>query len=255
MSWSVGAGLTGRGVIVTGAAGGIGSAVTRAFADAGARVAAIDRDAGRVNEVLDGCSGTGHTAMGADLADITQHETLIRRAREELGEVFALAHTAAMLIRRPDNAAITEMDWDMQVDTNLKATFFLCRAAATAMVEQGTGGRIITLASQGWWTGGMPGAAPYSASKAGVVAVSRNLARSYGPHGITVNSVAPGQIRTPLLFTDNDPAAIDAMTQVTPLKMIGEREDVAGLVVFLASQHARFISGATINVSGGLVMY
>lgn len=255
MPWSVGAGLTGRGVIVTGAAGGIGSAVTRAFAQAGARIAAIDRDIGRVRSVLAECEGSGHAAMGTDLADITRHEELIRWARAELGEVFALAHVAAVLIRRPDIAAVTEADWDVQVDTNLKAAFFLCRAAATVMAEQGTGGRIITLASQGWWTGGVPGSAPYAASKAGLVSLSRNLARAYGPHGITVNAVAPGQIRTPLLFTWTDPAVIEAAAEETPLKIIGEPEDVAGPVVFLASEHARFISGATINVSGGLVMY
>jgi NAD(P)-dependent dehydrogenase (short-subunit alcohol dehydrogenase family) len=255
MPWSVGAGLAGRGVVVTGAAGGIGSAVTKGFAQAGARVAAIDRDVGHVRSVLAECEGTGHAAMGTDLADVRRHQELIGWARAQLGEVFALAHVAAVLIRRPDIGAVTEEDWDVQIDTNLKAAFFLCRAAAEAMVEQESGGRIITLASQGWWTGGVPGSAPYAASKAGVVSLSRNLARAYGPHGITVNSVAPGQIRTPLLFTGTDPALIEASAEETPLKMIGEPQDVAGPVVFLASEHARFISGATLNVSGGLVMY
>lgn len=251
----MGAGLAGRGVIVTGAAGGIGSAVTKSFAAAGAQVAAIDRDAEMVRAVLAQCPGTGHVAVGTDLADVAQHESLVRYVRGKLGEVFALAHAAAVLVRRPGISAVTEADWDLQVDTNLRATFFLCRAAAMQMVEQGTGGRIIMLASQGWWTGGVPGSAPYSASKAGVVSLSRNLARAFGPHGITVNAVAPGQIRTPLLFSDMDPALISAAVAETPLRRIGNPADVAGPVVFLASEHASFISGATINVSGGLVMY
>lgn len=85
--------------------------------------------------------------------------------------------------------------------------------------------------------------------------MSRGLARTYGPHGITVNTIAPGQIRTPMLMTDLDPAVYRRMADDTPLGFVGEPEDVAGTAVFLASSHARYISGATINVSGGFLMY
>ncbi len=95
----------------------------------------------------------------------------------------------------------------------------------------------------------------YAASKGGIVSMTRGLARTYGPRGITVNAVSPGQINTPMLLTDLDPAVYDRMTKETPLGYVGEPDDIAGVVVFLASTHARYISGATINVSGGFLMY
>ena len=150
---------------------------------------------------------------------------------------------------------VTEDDWDFQVDTNLKATFFLCRAAATAMREQGDGGRIIAFTSQGWWTGGFGGSVVYCASKGGIVSMVRGLARTFGPDQITVNAVSPGQINTPMLTTDLDPELYQQLTDATPLGRVAEPEEMAGTVVFLASNHASFISGATINVSGAMLMY
>jgi NAD(P)-dependent dehydrogenase (short-subunit alcohol dehydrogenase family) len=253
--WTIGAGLEGRGVIVTGAAGGIGRAVTHAFAQARARVLAVDLDESKVAAVVRELPGDGHAAMGVDLADLATHERVIERAKDALGEIYVLAHLAAVLRRRSDINAVTEDDWDFQLDVNLKASFFLCRAAAQQMIAQGRGGRIITFSSQGWWTGGFGGSVVYCASKGGIVSMSRGLARTYGPYGITVNTVSPGQINTPMLLTDLDPAVYERMKQDTPLGFVGEPEDVAGVVVFLASRHARYISGATINVSGGFLMY
>ena len=254
-TWTVGAGLEGRGVLVSGAAGGIGQAVTKSFASAGAKVLAVDVDQARVEAVLALCGGEGHVALGVDLTDIDLHQSIVDTARERLGELYVLAHTAAVLRRRSRITEVTEHDWDHQLDTNLKATFFLARAAAEEMSRAGRGGRIVLFASQGWWTGGFGGSVVYSASKGGVVSMCRGFARTYGPAGITVNSVSPGQIKTPMLLTDLDPAVYEQMTTETPLGFVGEPEDVAGLVVFLASKHARYISGATINVSGGFLMY
>jgi NAD(P)-dependent dehydrogenase (short-subunit alcohol dehydrogenase family) len=253
--WSIGAGLEGRGVVVTGAAGGIGSAIIRAFCKTGARVMGVDVDRDRVSAVFDGCSGGGHVAVAADLADLSTHGVIVERARSELGELYVLVHAAAVLVRRSNLDAVTEEDWDIQIDTNLKASFFLCRAAARAMVEQGRGGRIVTFSSQGWWTGGFGGSVVYAASKGGIVSMSRGLARTYGPAGITVNSIAPGQVKTPMLLRDLDPAVYERMRQETPLGYVAEPEEIAGVAVFLASDHARYISGATINVSGGFLMY
>ncbi|MSP82537.1 MAG: SDR family oxidoreductase [Alphaproteobacteria bacterium] len=255
MAWSVGAGLEGRGVIVTGAAGGIGQAVAAAFAACGARVMAVDIDASGIDRVLGGLEGGGHAAAVLDLGDLAAQRALIERAQRELGNLYGLAHLAAVLRRRPSLAEITEEDWDIQIDVNLKATFFLCRAAAEAMKAQGQGGRIIAFASQAWWTGSFGGGAVYAASKGGVVSLLRSLARSYGPHGITVNTVAPGQVNTPMLMSGLDPAVLQAMTEATPLKRVAEPEEMAGTVVFLASRHAGFITGATINTSGGFLMY
>jgi NAD(P)-dependent dehydrogenase (short-subunit alcohol dehydrogenase family) len=104
-------------------------------------------------------------------------------------------------------------------------------------------------------TGGFGGSVVYAASKGGVVSMARGLARSYGPFGVNVNTVAPGQINTPMLLTDLDPAVYEKMRVETPLGYVGEPDDIAGAVVFLASDHARYITGATINVSGGFLMY
>jgi NAD(P)-dependent dehydrogenase (short-subunit alcohol dehydrogenase family) len=197
----------------------------------------------------------GHHAIGVDLADISSHRVLLDAAASKIGGVYALVHLAALLRRQSDLSHVTEEDWDVQVDTNLKGTFFLCRAVADAMVSQGGGGRVITFASQGWWTGGFGGSIVYNATKGGVVTMTRGMARNYAPQGITFNSVAPGQVRTPMLMTDLDESVLRAMTEATPLGRIAEPAEVAGIAVFLASRHAAFITGATINVTGGFLMY
>ncbi len=255
MTWSVGAGLQGKGVIVTGAAGGIGREVAKAFSTTGARVMLVDLDQAAADSVLPELDGEGHVAVAADLTQLAGHDGLIRRARDELGSLYVLAHLAAVLKRRGSVDEVTENDWDYQIDTNLKAAFFLCRAAARAMVEQGHGGRIITFTSQGWWTGGFGGSVVYAASKGGITSMTRGLARTYGPHQITVNAVSPGQARTRMLMDGLNPAVLESMTKATPLGRVAEPEEIAGTVVFLASDHARFITGATINISGGFLMY
>ena len=255
MAWSVGAGLEGKGVIVTGAAGGIGRAVTEAFATTGARVMAVDLHEEAAQGVVDGLEGDGHVAAGLDLVDLDAHKDLIARAREELGGVYVLAHLAAVLQRRNSIDEVTEEDWDWQLDTNLKASFFLMREAANAMKEAGEGGRIIAFSSQGWWTGGFGGSVVYCASKGGIVSMVRGLARTYGEHQVNVNTVAPGQVDTPMLMTDLKPEVLEALTKATPLGRVANPAELGGVVVFLASQHASFISGATVNVSGGFLMY
>ncbi len=255
MAWSVGAGLEGRGVIVSGAAGGIGRAVAEAFATTGARVMAVDLEQGPVDDVVDGLEGSGHVGVALDLADLAGHAALIERARTQLGNLHVLANLAAVLRRRASIDDITEADWDFQHDVNLKACFFLCRAAGNAMVEQGQGGRIIVFSSQGWWTGGYGGSVVYASTKGGVTSMCRGLARTYGAapdHGQR-GRTGPGQ------DADADDGAVaevlETMTRQTPLGYVAEPEELAGPVVFLASDHARYITGATLNVSGGFLMY
>lgn len=255
MSWDLGAGLEGRGVIVTGAAGGIGREVAKAFAAAGARVLAVDLgdEAGR--RLVEELGGGGHRFQAADLGDLASHELIVDTALSEFGDLYALVHLAAVLRRQPALSEVTEEDWDLQVDTNLKATFFLCRAVAETMVDQGRGGRVITFTSQGWWTGGYGGSVVYNTTKGGVVTMTRGLARTYGKHGITFNAVAPGQVRTTMLLDGLSSEVLDSMTQATPLGRVAEPAELAGLTVFLASRHASFITGATVNATGGFLMY
>jgi NAD(P)-dependent dehydrogenase (short-subunit alcohol dehydrogenase family) len=255
MGFDLAAGLEGRGVMVTGAGGGIGREVARAFAAAGARVLAVDLREEAVEAVVAELDGTGHVAAAADLSDIATHDALVARARHELGELYVLAHLAAVLRRRASIDDVTEQDWDVQLDVNLKAAFFLCRASARAMVEQGAGGRIIAFTSQGWQTGGFGGSVAYAASKGGIVSMTRGMARTYGPHEITVNTVSPGLVETPMLTDGLSDEVYESLKRQTPLGRVAAPHELAGTVVFLASRHAGYISGATINVSGGFLMY
>ena len=148
MSWNIGAGLEGKGVIVTGAAGGIGREVALAFAKAGCHVAAMDINEKGVGEVAALMEGGPHLAMAVDLRDIAGHEALIAKVEKQFGRLDVLANTAAILIRRSNVDEVTEQDWDLQHDINLKAGFFLNRAVARALKAQGRGGRIINFTSQ-----------------------------------------------------------------------------------------------------------
>lgn len=255
MAWDVGAGLEGRGVIVTGAAGGMGKEVSKAFAAAGARVMAVDVDEENLHRAVDGLEGDGHATMTLDLRDLARHADLVQRARRELGSVHVLANLAAVLRRRSGIDDISEDDWDFQHDVNLKAAFFLAREAANEMISAGEGGRIVLFSSQGWWSGGFGGSVAYAAAKGGIVSLTRGLARTLGPHRITVNAVAPGLTNTPMLTDDLSDELLRALVDQTPLGYVAEPEEIAGTVVFLASRHAGYISGATINVSGGFLMY
>jgi len=255
MTWSIGAGLEGKGVIVTGATGGIGTSIAQAFATTGAKVLAVDLDQAKVDEVVATFEGSGHAGMAANLGDFATHQVLIDRAMAEFGNVYCLTNAAAVLRRRGSLDEVTEEDWDFQHDINLKAAFFLARSAGNAMIAQGKGGRIILFSSQGWWTGGFGGSVAYAATKGGITTMCRGLARTFGPHLITVNCVSPGQVHTPMLMTGLPPEIYESMKKQTPLGYVAEPEEMAGPVVFLASDHAKYITGSTINASGGFLMY
>ncbi len=254
MTWSIG--LEGRGVVVTGAAGGIGRAIAGQFADAGAHVCAVDLDQDATEAVVAGIEAPErHLAVAADLRDLEGHEPMLRRALGSFGRLDVLAHAAAVLRRRDSLDEVTEDDWDFQIDVNLKATFFLNRAAAWLMRAQGREGRIVNFTSQGWSTGGFGGSVVYAASKGGIVSMSRGLARSWAPDGITVNTVSPGAADTPMMRGGLTDDALDAFVRTIPLGRMAEPDEIASAVIFLASDHARYITGATINVSGGQLMY
>jgi NAD(P)-dependent dehydrogenase (short-subunit alcohol dehydrogenase family) len=252
---ALGAGLQGKGVLVTGALGGIGSAVARAFAEAGARVAVTDVAPDALDALAASLPGVGHAGLAADLADPAAHEGLVQRAEDAVGPLVALAHLAAVLRRRHDLAAIDEADWDAQVDVNFKGTFVLDRAFAEQLRAAGRSGSIVNFSSQGWWTGGFGGSVVYNATKGGIVTLTRGLARTYGPAGIRVNAVAPGLIDTAMLRDGMTDEALARLVEQVPLGRMASPEEVAPAVVFLASDHARYITGATVNISGGWLMY
>jgi NAD(P)-dependent dehydrogenase (short-subunit alcohol dehydrogenase family) len=254
MTWDIN--LEDRGVVVTGGAGGIGREVAAAFASAGARVAVVDIDQASVEQVVAGLdSPERHLALSADLADLSAQEALLRTVVDNFGRFDVLAHLAAVLRRRGSIDEVTEEDWDIQIDVNLKATFFLNRWAARMFREQGGGGRIINFTSQGWWTGGFGGSVVYSASKGGIVSMSRGLARTLAPDGITVNTVSPGAADTTMMRGGSSDEDLADFVRMIPLGRMAYPSELAGIVIFLASDHASFITGATVNVSGGQLMY
>ncbi len=255
MTFNLASGLEGKGVIVTGAAGGIGREVAIAFASAGCRVAAVDLKQDAVDAVIAECEGGPHLAIGFDLRKFSALPTLIDKTQSAFGRFDVLACVAGALVRRPTIDDVTEADWDLQHDVNLKSAFFLNQAAGKALRAQARGGRIINFTSQGWWSGGFGGSVAYAASKGGVVSMTRGLARSYAKDKITVNAVSPGAADTSMFRSGMTEQQVEAQVTQIPLGYMAQPSELAGTVLFLASDHAGYITGATINVSGGWLMY
>lgn len=253
---SLAAGVAGRGVLITGAGGAIGGAAAAAFAAAGARLALTDVGLDSLERTAARLAPEAEAALlPTDLRDPEQRAELLARATDRLGRIDVLVHAAAVIVRRPDLAAVTEADWALQEEVNLRATFFLARDAAERMSADGGGGAIVLLTSQAWWTGGLEGSTAYAATKGGVVSLTRGLSRNYAPRGVRVNCVAPGAVDTPMLREGSDPAKLEQLRDSIPLGRFADPEELAATILFLASAHARYITGATLNVTGGQLDY
>ena len=245
--------VRGRRILVTGAARGIGRAVLEAALAQGARVVAVDLPAAELDAVGAGLP-TGSAARGLDLRDVTAFPALCADAAAVMGGLDALVHVAGVIVRR-DLEDVTEADWDLQHDVNLKATFFLCREVARTIRSHGSGGSLVTFASQGWWTGGFGGSVAYAASKGGVVSMTRGLARTLAADRIRVNAVAPGFIDTDMMREGvSDQARRDLVEQV-PLGRLGDPAEVAAAALFLVSEASAYMTGTTLNLSGGQLAY
>jgi len=250
----IGEDLKNKCVVVTGATGGVGLAVAKTLAECGAKVFAVDLKEEKLVSLISSLPGSGHSFKTSDLGKLDQHDALFEEA-QKIGEVVSLAHCAAVLLRRDSVDLITEDDWDFQIDTNLKATFFLNRSARNSMKAKGTKGSIVNFTSQGWWTGGFGGSVVYAASKGGIVSMTRGLARSFASEGIRVNAVSPGGVDTNMLTDGQTPEAMKAFMSMIPLGRLAEPAEIAQSVLFLASNHSSYITGAVINISGGQLMY
>lgn len=255
-SWSSFPGLDGKVAVVTGAGGGIGRAVVEGLAGAGASVVAVDLDAEAARHALEPTdTPEAHLAVGLDLNDLSAHDDLITQVVDRYARLDVLVHLAAVLRRRASIHEISEDDWDVQLDTNLKAAFFLNRRVAGQLQHQGSGGRIINFTSQSWWTGGFGGSVVYAASKAGIVAMSRGLARTLAPDGITVNTVAPGAVDTSMLRSGLSDEELERQVAPIPMGRMARPDEMVSTVLYLASDMSGYVTGATINTTGGWLMY
>jgi 3-oxoacyl-[acyl-carrier protein] reductase len=243
--------LTARAVVVTGATRGIGRAIALACAREGASVVVNGRDeiAGRAVLAELAAIGARATWHAADLGRVAEARGLVHAALEAFGRIDVLVNNAGVFERRPA-LEMEERDWDQVLDVNLKGAFFCAQAAARAMQERGQGGAIVNVASDAAWSGGINPCAHYAASKAGLVSITRSLARELAPHRIRVNAVAPG-----LITTDMGGTAGSTLPGLhIPLGREGTPDEVAACVVFLASDEASYVTGANLNLSGGLFL-
>ena len=241
-------------MIVTGGAGAIGRAVCEGFAEAGAKVAVVDLDQGACDAVAAALPGA--MGFGTNLRDFAALPALIARIEGAMGLATHLVNVAGIILRTADLFSVTEKDWDAQHDVNLKALFFLTQAFAARLRDTGRQGSVVNYSSQGWQSGGIGGSVVYNATKGAVTTMTRGMARSWAPLGIRVNALAPGLVDTPMLKTPGQTAEqFQAMVDSIPMKRLALPEDHVGATVFLCSPMARYMTGATINVSGGFLMY
>jgi NAD(P)-dependent dehydrogenase (short-subunit alcohol dehydrogenase family) len=255
-------GLTGKVALVTGGSSGLGEAIVYRLAREGVSVAVGGRDAEKTARVVaaaeDAASDAGHAAEFSaalgDVALVPECERIVAETIAHHGRLDILVNSAGVWLEK-SILDTTEQDWDRCVDICLKGTYFMCKEAIAHMAPRKCG-VIVNIASDSG-IHGEPGAAVYSAAKAGVVMMTRALAIDHGPDGIRVCSVAPGVFDTPMLAQAIAGAAdpltyTDGMEEAYPLKRIGRPEELAATVAFLASDEASFITGRTVVVDGGV---
>ena len=244
--------LTGKTAIVTGASRGIGAMSALKLCEAGASVVLCSRSAKGVSEVADVLTSEGHTAISvaADISQRADVDALIEMTLDRFSRIDILVNNAGitrdtLLIRLKD------ADWDAVLQTNLTGTMYCTRAALRSMIRQKSG-RIINISSVVGLTGNA-GQTGYAAAKAGIMGLTKATAKEVGARGITVNAIAPGFIMTDMTAQIPEQSQ-EQLLKLIPLREFGHPGDVADAVCFLASDAARYITGQTLQVDGGMVM-
>lgn len=241
--------LAGKKALVTGATGGIGGAIAKAFVAAGAQVAV----SGRSQEKLDALAaelGGGAVGVACDISQLETVDGLIAAAEEKLGGLDILVCNAGVT-KDTLTLRMKDEDWQQVIDTNLTAGFRLARAATKGMLKRRSG-RVIFITSVVGWSGN-PGQTNYCASKAGLTGMSKALAQEVASRGVTVNCIAPGFIATPMTDVLNDEQK-GRITQNIPLAKMGTPDDIAAGALYLASDQAAYMTGQTLHINGGLLM-
>ncbi|HYH13527.1 MAG TPA: SDR family NAD(P)-dependent oxidoreductase [Thermomicrobiales bacterium] len=244
--------LEGRTAIVTGAGQGMGAAIAHALAMRGARIVVNDLQAERAERVTAELTAAGATATAVpgNVIDAGDVQRIVQRALLEFGGVHILVNNAGVL--RPTKVAeISEDEWDLVVDVNLKGTF-LCSQAVLAPMKAAGWGRIVNLSSTAGKNISTVGGAHYTAAKAGILGFTRHLAKEVAADGITVNAVCPGLIDTEMVRATIDEERVDAYARSFPIARLGQPEEVAELIGFLASARAAYITGQVISINGGM---
>jgi 3-oxoacyl-[acyl-carrier protein] reductase len=242
--------LSGNVAVVTGGSRGIGRSIAEQLAAAGARVAVVARDGGRASATATGLAGDGHVGYPCDVADAAAVDALVKQVEAELGSLDILVNNAGVT---GDNLLmrLSDEDWDRVLATNLKGSFNTMRAASRGMMRR-RHGRIINITSVVGITGNK-GQANYAASKAGLIGLTKSVAKELASRNILCNAVAPGYIDTEMTAELSD-AVKDALLGQIPLGRLGSGDDIASVVRFLAGPGAAYITGQVIVVDGGMVV-
>jgi 2-deoxy-D-gluconate 3-dehydrogenase len=242
--------LKGKVAIVTGASTGLGQGMALGLAEAGADVVGVDYVEMPETEAKITALGRRFLGVKANLMSIEPIEGIIKQTVETFGRLDILVNNAG-IIRRQDSIDFTEQDWDDVMNINVKTVFFFCQAAAKQFISQGSGGKIVNIASMLSFQGGIR-VPSYTASKSGVMGITRLMANEWAKHNINVNAIAPGYMATnntaPIRA---DEAREKAILERIPVGRWGTPGDLAGPVVFLASDAAQYIHGYTLAVDGG----
>ena len=239
--------LAGQIALVTGGSRGIGLAISRALAQGGARVAVVARNGERAQAVATDLPGEGHGGFGCDVADSEQVRATVGAVTESLGPVDVLVNNAG-IARDNILLRLKDEDWDEVMAVNLKGAFNMTRALARGMMKR-KAGVILNITSVIGLVGNA-GQSNYAASKAGLIGLTKSTAKELASRGVRCNAVAPGFIKTDMT-ADLD---TEALLEGIPLGYLGEPEDVAGVVRFLAGPSARYITGQVLSVDGGMVI-
>jgi len=241
--------LTGKNALVTGSTRGIGRAIAEELARSGARVAVVGRDQGRADAVAAEIGG-GAAGFACDVTDVAQVTALVDAVERTFGGIDILVNNAG-LTRDNIMLRLKDDDWDVVLNANLRSAFASIRAATRGMMKR-RWGRIINIASVVGLTGNK-GQTNYAASKAGLIGLTKSVAKEYASRGILANAVAPGFVETDMTAAMS-PDARQALSTQIPLERLGTPADIAGVVAFLASDRAAYITGQVLVVDGGLVM-